>query len=429
MLRKSLRISLVEGLFAELVSACSSGGVLTAWALYLELSPLLIGVLGALPLAAQFVHLPAAWISRRFGNRRTALLTIAISRQAVLPLAALPFLPLRPETREAIFLACAFGSALLSIVGNNAWTAWMGDLVPAPLRGSYFGRRTAWCALAATCSSLAAGLVLDGGRSRGHAGLALCILTLTASAAGAVTTLLLKRQHEPQRAGALAAPTLRDALAPVRDPRLRRLLAFQVAWSAAGGLAAAFYPLHMIANLRMGFARMAVYAAGMAAFRMLAAPIWGRFLDRAGASRVLVICAFALSVSPVLWIFTGEGHLWPLAIDAALVGAASAGLSLANFSLPIALSGPRERSFYIATLAASGGLVTGLASAGGGAMVKLLPALTVVASRPLVASQVLFLCGGAARFCAAFLALRIADQPLDRVVSLPEPPRRAKLAA
>src|SRR5229473_322804 len=119
----------------------------------------------------------------------------------------------------------------------------------------------------------------------------------------------------------------------------------------------------------------------------------------------------------------------PPAGDAALVGAASAGLSLANFSLPIALSGPRERSFYIATLAASGGLVTGLASAGGGAMVKLLPALTVVASRPLVASQVLFLCGGAARFCAAFLALRIADQPLDRVVSLPEPPRRAKLAA
>jgi hypothetical protein len=41
----------------------------------------------------------------------------------------------------------------------------------------------------------------------------------------------------------------------------------------------------------------------------------------------------------------------------------------------------------------------------------------------------LFLCGGAARFCAAFLALRIADQPLGRVVSLPEPPRRAKLAA
>jgi len=36
-LRRSLRTSMVEGALAELVGACTSGGVLTAWALYLEL--------------------------------------------------------------------------------------------------------------------------------------------------------------------------------------------------------------------------------------------------------------------------------------------------------------------------------------------------------------------------------------------------------
>src|SRR5262249_28856600 len=93
-LRKSLRTSMVEGALAELLGACTPGGVLTAWALYLELPPVLIGLLGALPFTAQLVHLPASWFTRRLGGRRAALWTIGIARQSVLPLAFLPVLPL-----------------------------------------------------------------------------------------------------------------------------------------------------------------------------------------------------------------------------------------------------------------------------------------------------------------------------------------------
>ncbi|HET9752691.1 MAG TPA: MFS transporter, partial [Myxococcales bacterium] len=84
---------MVEGAFAELVGACTAGGVITAWALYLDLPPFLIGLLGALPFSAQLVQLPASWITRRLGSKRAALWTIGIGRQCVLPLAALPFLP------------------------------------------------------------------------------------------------------------------------------------------------------------------------------------------------------------------------------------------------------------------------------------------------------------------------------------------------
>ena len=123
---------MVEGALAEVVGACTSGGVLTAWALYLELPLLLVGVLGALPFTAQLVQLPAAWCTRRFGSRRAALWTIGISRQCVLPLACLPFVPLPASSKQAIFLGCAFTSAALSVAGTNAWTSWMGDLAPGP---------------------------------------------------------------------------------------------------------------------------------------------------------------------------------------------------------------------------------------------------------------------------------------------------------
>jgi MFS family permease len=422
---------MLEGALAEVVGACTSGGVLTAWALYLELPPLLIGVLGALPFSAQLVQLPAAWCTRRFGSRRAALWTIGISRQCVLPLACLPLIPISPGSKQAIFLGCAFTSAALSVAGTNAWTSWMGDLVPGVVRGRYFGRRSALCALAATCASLTAGLVLDSGRNHREAGVALCALTVTASLAGALTTWLLSRQHESRRAIPPHAAPLQDALAPLRDVRARSLLAFQLAWSAAGGIAAAFYPLHMIGNLKMGFARMAIYTAAVAAFRMLAAPLWGRVLDRSGARPVLVMSAFALSLSPMLWIFAAEGRLWPLAIDAAVSGAANAGLSLTSLSLPLALSRPANRSFYVGTLAAAGGLAAGLGSAAGGAVVKVLPGAWSLLGQPLVAAQALFLVGSGARFFAAGLALRVDERAPAEVVQMPRRagPDRAKLSA
>jgi len=410
-IRRSLRASLLEGAFAELVGACAAGGTLTAWALYLELSPFLIGVLGALPFAAQLVHLPAAFCTRRFGSRRTALWMVAISRQAVLPLVALPFVSLAPAARQAIFLACAFLTSTLGVVGNNAWTAWMGELVPGAVRGRYFGRRTSVCAMAATCSALAAGLLLDVGRSRGKGGLALAALSLAASLAGAITTALLRRQHEPRSASPAELPTLEEALTPVRDPRARPLLAFQLAWSAASGLSIAFYPLHMIGHLQMGFAAVALYNAGIAAARTIASPLWGTVLDRSGARRVLVLCAIGQGLSPFLWLFATPERLWPLAIDAMLCGTAMAGLSLATFSLPIELSRPPERSFYVAAVAAAAGLGTSIASAGGGALVKVLPSSTLLGGLPLVAAHLLFLCGAVGRLSAVLLALRVAGRP------------------
>jgi len=422
---------MVEGAFAELVGACTAGGILTAWALYLELSPFLIGLLGALPFSAQLVQLPASWITRRLGSRRAALWTIGVGRQCVLPLAALPWLRVPLAEKQAIFLSCTFATSALSVAGNNAWTSWMGDLVPGSLRGRYFGRRTSVCALAATAAALGAGALLDGGRNQGHAGAALCALTLTACGAGAITTWLLRLQQPPRAVAAPPALPLREALSPVRDGAGRRLLAFQMAWSAAGGVTAAFYPLHMIGNLRMGFARMALYTAALAAFRMLAAPLWGPLLDRRGARFVLSICSFALCLSAPLWLFASAGHLGALALEAALSGTCMAGVSLATFALPLSLSRPGTRSFYVAASAAAGGLAAGIGSAAGGFAVGFLPSAWSLFGLPLVTAHALFLLGGAARLGAALLALRVKERPAAEVVPLPRQTAagRAKLSA
>ena len=65
------------------------------------------------------------------------------------------------------FGALVAAGSVLAVIGNNAWIAWMGDLVPGPVRGRFFGRRTVYLTLAGAASSLGVGLVLDALTLRG----------------------------------------------------------------------------------------------------------------------------------------------------------------------------------------------------------------------------------------------------------------------
>jgi MFS family permease len=404
-LRRSLHTSIIEGALAELIGACATGGVTTAWALYLGLSTSVVALLGALPVTALLVQPATGTLSRRLGNRTFALWATALARQCVLPLVFLPFLPLPQRARQAVFVVSTVAATALGVAGNNAWSAWMGDLVPGTLRARYFSRRAAACALASALSSLAAGLVLDGGARRGRDGIALAALSLLASLAGALTTVLLRRQHPPRT----EEPREEEGPQAAAPGGARRLLVFMTAWSFAVGVAAAFYPLHMVASLRMSFAAVALYGAAVALFRMISAPLVGRALDRAGARAVLVGSALALAVSPALWLVAAPGRLWPLAVDAALSGAASAGLAQATFHLPIALAKPGQRSSLAGALAAAGGVATGISAAAGGALVRVLPAAWSLFGKPLAPFQGVFLIGGVARLLAALLGLGIEE--------------------
>src|SRR5690349_8991070 len=108
----------------------------------------------ALPFFAQFVQFPAAWLTSTLGHRRVALGAVCLSRQVMLPLALMPWLPLDLGGKQHLLIAVAASSAVLGVIGNNAWVSWMGELVPGSLRGRYFGKRTAMITIAGTLTSV-----------------------------------------------------------------------------------------------------------------------------------------------------------------------------------------------------------------------------------------------------------------------------------
>jgi MFS family permease len=418
-LRRSLRACTAEGLVAEVVSACAGGAVLTGWAIHLHASALLTGLVVALPQMAQVLQIPAAWSTALLGHRRACLLLVGASRQVLLPLVLLPFIGASEHAAQAVLVAVSALAAVLGVLGNNAWVSWMGELVPRRIRGRYFGRRTALCTVGGAIAAAASGLLLDGARARGLTGAALALLQLLACGSGVLTVVLMLRQHDPApRDEAAAPPAPRHALLPLRDPSVRGLLVHLLAWNVAVGVAGSFFSLHMLRNLRMGFTLVALHGAGLAAARVLAAPVWGRLIDRLGARPVLITCGFGVSLIPLIWLFPTPARLWPLVFDAVLAGALWGGHNLATFALPLTVTPRRGRPFYLAAFAATGGLAFSLATAAGGALAGLLPERTVVLGRPFASLQVLFAVSAVLRFSAAFLALRIQEPAAAGVSAL-----------
>lgn len=416
-LRGSLRASLMDGMLAEVVSVCATGSVLTGWALYLKMGPFWVGVLGALPFLAEVVQLPTAWVTSALGHRKVALTAIAIARSVYLPLVFLPFSPLTLATQQRVLIAVAAVAAVFASVGNNGWVAWMGNLVPEPLRGRYFGRRAALAMVGGTVAALGAGGALDFARSSKDAGVAFAALAAVACVAGALSVFSMSRQHDPiPRARRTSTPPevrvvarRRAALRPLRDPAARRVLAYQLAWNLAIGIASAFFVVYMLKDLRLGFFLIAVHGAGVAGVRILTTRFWGRAVDRLGARPILIACSFGTAVVPLLWLFIVPGRLWLLALDCLLAGALWCGHGIASFQLPLAVA-PREgRPHYLAAFATAGGLAFACGSTLGGTIAQMLPAHLTVLGHAAYGLDALFLLSACGRVTAACLCTRIIE--------------------
>jgi MFS family permease len=264
----------------------------------------------------------------------------------------------------------------------------------------------------------------------------LAALQVCASASGVVTTALMLGQQDRARTVERTAVSLAAALQPFRDRAVRGLLIYVLTWNLAVGVAGSFFALYMLQDLRMGFTLVAIHGTGLATARVLAAPLWGRLIDRLGARPVLIACAFGVSLIPMAWLFATPSFLWPLVLDAVMAGVLWGGHNLAMFVVPMTATPRRGRPFYIAAIAMAGGITFSIATTCGGALATALPRQMTLLGHPVRALQIVFGLSALMRFAAAFAALRIHEpaaagvsEVLPEALALarrrPRPARRA----
>ena len=363
--RVVLRAASAEGLFAELFAAAAGPTVLygpgastPARRRRGRLTTACRARPGRSPLAA--------WTTATFGRRRVAVAAVTPSRQTLLLLAALPFLPVSAPAARALLLA-RHGAGPAALRGRREQRVERVDgrsSSPRGLRGRYSAgapRRAPWVER------------LQGSAWRGCS-------TPPATAGRHRWRSAASPSPRPSAARSRPRPCCASTSRPRRPPRRfardrgpvvarsrRARRAHLPGWrgtrpsgSPAGTSRSTSSTTRAPASRssrrtprRRGRARAVGAALGARARSRRGTP---------GAGRPLAPAAAGL---PLLWLATSPGALGPIAVDAAIGGVAWGGHALATFALPLEIGARRDRPFQLAAFSMAGGVSYAAAAARG----------------------------------------------------------------
>lgn len=368
-----LRLLILEANFSSATTALTSGVILTALALQLGASNLMIGVLASAPFLSQLLQGPAVLLVERLRMRKRIAVISSLIGRSMLALMGLAVLMPQPIGIAAVLLAQAILCSM-SAFGACAWNAWLRDLAPDERMGSVFARRTMYATAVSLAVGLAAAFALDLAPAQSQSReVAFVILYGVGCVTGLISGAVVARIPEPAMPPAPPEPlSLVELLSePLGDRNFKRLIVFISSWQFAVNLATPFFTVFLVQQLRfdMTFVMLLSVVSQLANFVTLRN--WGILSDRFAHKSVLAVAAPAYILCIVAMIGASQIEDRDAAIAYLVVlhifmGAAVAGVTLAITNIALKLSPKGSATAYVATSALATALSAGLAPIFGG---------------------------------------------------------------
>jgi MFS family permease len=411
--RKALRISTVEGSWATLHFALTSGAFFTGFALLIGANDFQLGWLAAIPLLSQVFQLPGAYLVEKTGLRRPVVAWFSVvSRTLWLPIALIPLMC--ADHRIRMFGILYLAACVSMSFAVSPWIAWMSHLVPPSIRGRYFGTRNRIAAIVGAVAAWVGGVAIDAFEHRGYETSGYLALFLVAVIAGLAAFRLILRQPDPGYRAEQMPPLKAYLLQPVRDRNFRRILAFYLYWWFSVNIAAPFFNAHLLKHMEWSYQSIQLLGIVVAVVSILCQKMWGRLVDRFGHKPVLTICAIGIIQLPFYYAFCPWDVRWPIYVNALFTGLFWGGFGLASFNQMIAALPPNRRTMYVAVLSALTGITNFVATILSGWLAEQWEGLRwQIGSLTVVNYQVLFVITGLLRI-PGLLFLRRIQEPHAR---------------
>jgi len=304
---KSLRFSLFDGIFANIMSGLSET-FMTPYAIAMRAGSSLIGILSAMPnLANSLLQIKSAILAERLGSRK-ALINSAVLVHALmwLPIIAIPYVF---ANNQAVYLVI-FYTMFVAIGGiaSPAWSSLMADHVPETERGKVFGWRNRLFGLVNVTSMFAAGLILYLSRffsSNSFKFFGFTLIFSIAFIARLISWNFLTRMHEPVLVIRDEHKfTFFDFLKRMGRANFGKFVIFVSSMSFAVYLGSPFFAVYMLRDLGFNYLTYAIITMAATLTSLCMMGIWGKYADRVGNLRILKLTSIFIPFIPVLWLFS-----------------------------------------------------------------------------------------------------------------------------
>ncbi len=415
--RRALVLAVPEGaLYAGMVGFAEQWFV--ADAIRLGASALEQGLVVGLPL---FVGAIGPLLVLRLlarGLSRKALCTACVVAQAAVLIAVAMLDAAGLQTPRLVIL----GASLYQVCGQGsspAWASWYGDLVPLPMRGAYFARRTRAVQYAICGSMVAAGLVLQLLEPRTflgsgtHAwwpevarpGLGFAVIFGAAALSRLLSATLLALSPEPPFAGLATPAKVLQFLRTTRGSNAWRLVLGTAGFYLTVYVASPFFVAFMVERLHFSYLWLMAALALQIGLKAALQRRFGTAIDRRGARAVWILAAIGCAIVPLPFLWA-RGLPWVLTSQA-LSGVAWGCFELALFVLVLDTTFRATRPHAVAAQS----VMNGFGQLGGSLIGAAFLACSDHSFRLLFAASLVL------RVVVAALLPRLVHERRDRTVS------------
>jgi MFS family permease len=361
--RRGLYACTLEGIPAVTIFFLLGGPYLTGYMLYLGASPQQIGIALALPFLANVFQIFAAMGMQYIENRRLTLLIFAGLHRVIWVLTI--FIPLLlPRELWVLAYVMMLGFAFISnSIGAVVWTSLVADMVPAQIRGKYFGFRNSILWAAGSLALLLGGYLLD--RYPGDAGFqllyAVCGICMILNIAAFLfyPNIPFEKSKESNM--------MRLFLLPFKDGIFLKAMLFIALWLFMQGIAVPFYTYVMKDVLLINFSWISYIMMVQNITMMISYYFWGRLNSRYSSRTLLFWSLPIISLSCLMMgMLAFTNVLFTLFLVHVVLGIGIGGFNLMVFNFTIGDTPKSDRPMYVAVFSALTGLFAFLGPLVGG---------------------------------------------------------------
>ena len=350
-IQRAISFSYAQAMLGAVYGASTGGMFLIGYALMLGATNVQIGLMSAIPMLCIGVQLATAACVERGVSRRKLTAVSAIGNvMGWLLIILIPYAlsGASAQTRIAALIGVITVITGFAYVSGNARGSWVGDLIPASFRGSFFGRVTMYSGLIGAIFAIVEGRLLDILKHMGVG--AFSWLFGFGVAVGLVNAWLFFPQADVPLARHSTNGFWYHVKQTFLNGPLMAVMLFALLWSMQV-MAGPFYSTYMIRDLRMSFLGIGIINSIVIVAMLLSGPLWGKVVDRYGCRPVLTFCSAILGFLQLVWLWIDTSsaayHLLPVANLIAGICHGGVSVSLSTLLYKITPSAGRSIQFAV----------------------------------------------------------------------------------
>lgn len=373
-IRRSLNFIILGNIMGSAHGIICGGGTtaMIGLATGLGANDLTFGILSAIPQISALMQLPFSVLVNRTHKRKQYMMTFGlISRALWLIFGLIPYImPMASSTLQLWTIIFLMGiSSCGGAVINVCWFPWLSDLTPTSIRGRFLSIRES---ILAACN-VVIGLLVAYALDALPPDIRYIVIFLIGGTVGIIDMLCFGASEDiysapPQKQNLFSA--VGEVL---KNKRFMKLVIMWTAWCFTANLSGVYLNPYAMNEMGLSFMQIMIFSTiASSAVSIFAMPRWGSLIDRFGCRNVMMVSCSVASLTPLFYLFSTPGNIWPTLLHNVVGAAFWSGDNLTCSNMQLSCSPDETRPTYIAFISCVTALCgSTLGSLSGGALLEI----------------------------------------------------------